>query len=220
MATGNLRGIRFSLSRLNDPHLAHERLAAREYGAKSSREIDEDVRTAVGQARQPAADRVRVTGNWSDKSAQRETVRALEQLGLVTDETDDDIDDQLPYERNAGVLYRGVKPSIAAGAAAGTTPTLSISEGTDHRGRITLVVGTTPGTGTLATITFAVPLRTASYTVGFKPADSDASTAAGRSVYCNFATQSETSFEMNNSTALVAGTSYHWWYEIGEFIEL
>ena len=205
----------------HDPQQAHERLAAREYGAKIGREIDEDVRVLRTLERVPAADRSRLTGSGSDGSAFRDLVRILESQGLITDEMDVDPDAaHTPYEGNQGLVYRGVKPAIAAGAAAGTTPTLSISEGTDHAGRITLVVGTTPGTGLLATITFNVPLQNASYAIAFFPADSDASTAAGRSVYSNFGTQTTTSFEMSCSTVLVAGTSYHWWYTITEFDEV
>lgn len=206
--------------RLIDPSQAHQRVAREQYGVKNPRSIDEDAQATRDLERLPASDRPRITGSHQSGEATRELLASLERLGLVTDETD--IDPELarqPYVRNSGPIYYGAKPTIAAGAAAGTGPTLSISEGTDHAGRITLVVGTTPGTGLLATITFNKPLPTASYVIGLFPADSDASTAAGRSVFSDFGSQTTTTWELRCSTVLVAGTSYHWWYLITEFDE-
>lgn len=54
----------------------------------------------------------------------------------------------------------GSTPAIAAGAAAGSSPTISIS-GNDVRGTIEVTPGTSTTTGTLATVTFAVGYGTA-----------------------------------------------------------
>lgn len=206
--------------RLIDPSQAHQRVAREQYGVKNPRSIDDDAQAGRELERLPASDRPRITGSQSRGEAIQELLSSLERLGLITDETDIDPEfARQPYVRNSGPIYYGVKPTIAAGAAAGTAPTISISEGTDHAGRITLVVGTTPGTGLLATITFNKPLPVASYVITLSPADSDASTAAGRSVFSDFGSQSTTTWELRNSTVLVAGVSYHWWYLITEFDE-
>lgn len=207
--------------RLIDPSKSHDRIAREQYGVKPARQIDEDAQTGRELERLPASDRPRIRGGIRTGEATRDMIAALERLGLITDETDIDPDEvQQPYERNSGPIYYGVKPTIAAGVAAGTAPTLTVSEGTDHAGRITLVEGTPAGVaGLLATITFNKPLTTASYVILLGPADSDASGAAGRSVYSNFGSQTTTTWELLCSTALVAGTSYHWWYLITEFDE-
>lgn len=69
---------------------------------------------------------------------------------------------------------KGGVPSIAAGAAAGTSPTISIA-GNDHAGRITLSPGTSlPASGTVATITFAQAKPDADYVVVLLPREADA----------------------------------------------
>ncbi len=56
---------------------------------------------------------------------------------------------------NGHIITGGIAPTIAAGAAACTTPTVSIS-GNDNAGTITVITGTSCGatTGTMATVTF------------------------------------------------------------------
>lgn len=202
--------------RLIDPTKAHERLAAREYGAKSPREIDEDARGQAEAARRPAAGRKRVTGGIADGTALLGLMTALEEEGLIVNEVDVDPGGHEPYENNQGLLFRGTAPSIVAGAAAGTSPTLSLTDATDNSGRIVLTVGTTPAAGLLATITFVVPKRNADYAVILSPRDSDAATAAGRSVYSDFGAATTTSFPVNCQTALAAGVSYHWDFAVIE----
>jgi len=208
--------------RLINPDHAHQRIAREQYGVKSPKSIDDDAQSGQDSARLPASDRPRITGGHADGTALRELIASLERLGIITDQTDIDPELQLPpYENNAGLRYRGVKPSIAAGAAAGTTPTLSISEGTDHAGRITLVEGTPAGAaGIIATITFAVPLPVASYVVQITAADPDAAGAAGITAYSSFLTQTTTEWELLCTVALTAGVTYHWVYHVVEFDEI
>ena len=208
--------------RLINPAHAHQRIAREAFGIKNPREVDDDAVASQDGSRLPASDRPRITGTHSDGSAFRDLLSALERLGIITDQTD--IDPELayaPYENNAGLRYRGVKPTIAAGAAAGTTPTLSISEGTDHAGRITLVCGTAPPAGgIIATITFNVPLPVASYVVQITAADPDAAAGAGATAYSSFVTQTTTEWELLCTAALTAGVSYHWVYHVVEFDEV
>lgn len=214
--------MRGDVPRLINPAHAHQRLARETYGVKNPREVDDDAVASQDGARLPASDRPRVTGSHSDGTAFRELIASLERLGLITDQTDIDPELQLPpYENNAGLRYRGPKPTIAAGAAAGTTPTLSIAEGTDHAGRITLVCGTAPPVGgIIATITFNVPLPVASYVVQITAADPDAAAGAGGTAYSSFLTQTTTGWELLCTAALTAGVSYHWVYHVVEFDEI
>jgi hypothetical protein len=216
MITKNLpRGIRL----LYDPHLSHERLAAREHGAKSTREIDEDARTAADLMHLPSAERQRLRGNWSDGSANREIARILEVHGFLVDETEDAPPDQIIYETNAGLVFRGVAPSSALGGATvvGTGASRTLNDATDNSGRITLTTGTgVSTTGTILTFTFDVPKTNADYGVYFWPADSDASSTAGRSVYSDFGSRTTTQWVLANTTTLASSTSYHWDYLIVE----
>jgi len=75
------------MTRLHDPQMAHERLAAREHGVKGGRELDEDSRSLFEQTRTASADLPRLTGNWTDGSAMRDLVRILALQGLLVDET-------------------------------------------------------------------------------------------------------------------------------------
>jgi hypothetical protein len=210
-----VRGIRL----LYDPHLSHERLAAREHGAKSNREIDEDARTAADLVRLPSAERQRLQGNWSDGSATREIARILEVHGFLIDETDDAPPDPIIYENNAPLYFRGVAPTRANGGATviGTGGDVTLNDATDSSGRITLVTGTgVSTTGTICTITFNVPRENADYGVFLWPADSDASSTAGRSVYSDFGARTTTQWVLANTTTLASSTSYHWdFYLVG-----
>lgn len=68
----------------------------------------------------------------------------------------------LPHLRSNGAsLTSAQAPSIAAGAAAGTSPTVAVA-GYDERGLATVTAGSTGvTTGVLATITFATPYTVA-----------------------------------------------------------
>lgn len=97
-------------------------------------------------------------------------------------------------------------PTIAAGAAAGTSPTVSIT-GYDQTGHITIVVGTSPTTGHLATITFGSSkwqLTPRVPVIG--PANANA--AANAKIYADPAWVSTTGWRLYVDTALTAGTTY------------
>lgn len=92
--------MRRSEPRLIDPSLAHDRIARQAYGVKSPRDIDDDAQTGRELERLPASDRPRITGGYQDGSALRELIAKLEQLGILTDETDIDPDTWQPARAN------------------------------------------------------------------------------------------------------------------------
>ena len=103
-------------------------------------------------------------------------------------------------------------PSIAAGAGAGTTPTVSIN-GTDLSGEITVTTGTSPSSvSVLCTITFATSFTSAPFIV-FSPANQlTAQLVANSGIYVNSGTSS---FTLNtNSVALSAGSTFKWNYTV------
>ena len=63
--------------------------------------------------------------------------------------------------------------------------------------------------GLLGTITFVRPKTNADYAVLLSAADSDASTAAGRSVYSDFSGRTSTAWTISASSVLASSTSYH-----------
>lgn len=95
-------------------------------------------------------------------------------------------------------------PSISAGAAAGTTPAISIG-GTDLGFRIVLVTGTTPTTGILATVTFNRPYGAAPY-VAVSEKNSNAAALAVRP----YTATTTTTMTLSINTALAASTQYTW----------
>ncbi len=116
--------------------------------------------------------------------------------------------------RNGHIVVGGTVPSIAAGAAAGTSPTVAIT-GRDHFGRIQVGVGTSPGTGTLATVTFANAYTSPAEAVGVLmwPADSDAAATGSARVYVNAASATLADFPIAvTGSALSASTTYFWYY--------
>lgn len=200
-------------ARLLDPRLSHERLAAREYGAKPARDIDEDNRIASWLQFTPDSARPRVTGNWGDGSAQKSVAAALSYLGMIVDETQDAGPLPLFFENNAPLFFRGVPPSISAGGATviGTGGAVTLNDATDNSGRITLVTGTgVSAAGVICTITFDVPRINADYGVFLTAADSDAAGTAGQSVYSDFATRTTTEWVLSCGAILASSTSYHW----------
>lgn len=62
----------------------------------------------------------------------------------------------LHLRTNAYVHRNAAKPAIAAGAGAGTSPTIS-NTGTDECGQVSIAAGGSPAAGTLVTVTFAHP---------------------------------------------------------------
>lgn len=103
-------------------------------------------------------------------------------------------------------------PAIAAGAAAGTGPTVACS-GTDLAGTVSITTGTSPGAGTLATITFASAFASAPRAILLTPANATAAGVAA-SAYSNAANLTASAFTVDAATALAASTAYKWSYAI------
>lgn len=99
-------------------------------------------------------------------------------------------------------------PTIAAGSAAGTGPTVAVS-GTDLAGTVSVTTGTSPGTGTVATVTFNVAFGSAPRAVMLTPANA-ATAAAVADWYAGTATT--TTFVLGAGVALAASTAYVWNY--------
>jgi len=132
----------------------------------------------------------------ADTSTMKVTVRTLE----VT----------LNLTVNGHLISGGSTPSIAAGTAACTTPSVSVS-GTDTSGRITVTTGTGCGSsGKLATITFSGAFGSAPR-VTLTPAGSN---AAGLTTYIDDATISTTAFDLSTTTTAANSTTYRWYYHV------
>lgn len=136
------------------------------------------------------------------------------------------------FSQNSGYTFDGTTlgtphikgttsaPTIAAGAGAGTSPTVSIGSGsTDVSGYINVTTGTLPTlSATVATITFNQAYG-ASPHVTITPANSNASLLSGATmVFVDQATGvSTTTFIIKaGTTALIAATAYQWWYAISQ----
>jgi len=103
-------------------------------------------------------------------------------------------------------------PTIAAGAGAGTSPTISII-GTDLAGQVTLTTGTLPTGGAVVfTVTFNAAFTAAPY-VNFSPVNSNAAALSGLTMV--YVTSTMTTFVFTvGATGLVAATQYIWNYTV------
>lgn len=105
-------------------------------------------------------------------------------------------------------------PSIAAGAGAGTTPTVTLSNATDMSGIVNVTTGTIP-TGTnavVATITFETAYGHAPNVVLYP---NNANTAILSGVSMVYTTSTTTTFVITSgTTALTASTAYKWFYQV------
>jgi hypothetical protein len=105
-----------------------------------------------------------------------------------------------------------VAPTIAAGAALGSAPTVAVTAGgTDAAGMVELTAGTSPTTGVAATITFRSPYFTAPKCVVLS--NSRVGSAA-RQAYVSSSTS--TTFVISFDVAPVASTRYDFTYWIIE----
>lgn len=104
----------------------------------------------------------------------------------------------------------GGTPTVAAGAGAGTGPTISVSGAKDSRGAISVTTGTTP-TGSnaiIATVTFNAAY-TAAPLMFLQPANS--ATAALTGAVQVYVTSTTTTFVLTSgASALTASTAYKW----------
>lgn len=114
---------------------------------------------------------------------------------------------------STGALAGGESATIAAGAAAGSSPTISIV-GNGVAGEITLTTGSsTTTTGVICTVT--LPITAANGTrVVLTPSNDN----AGAGISRVFATTTTSTFVLNASgTALTAATAYKWFYRVEQY---
>jgi len=127
--------------------------------------------------------------------------------------------EKLEVEGNAKINHlvgRTSAPTIAAGAGAGTAPTVSIS-GTDLGGYITVTTGTLPTfSATVVTVTFNTSYGATPKCVLIHPANNNAAMLNGvNMVYADQAGITTTTFTITaGTTALTASTTYQFYYHI------
>lgn len=112
----------------------------------------------------------------------------------------------------------GSTPSIAAGAGAGTGPTIAIV-GCDGWGKITLTTGSTPSaSATVATITFAVTKSAAPNKISIHAGnEAAAELTGGTDIYADAATVSTTTWQIKScTTGLTASTTYIFYYDCAQ----
>jgi hypothetical protein len=109
---------------------------------------------------------------------------------------------------------KGLAPSIAAGAAAGTGPTVSVT-GNDTAGTISVTPGSTPTTGTLCTVTYAEAFDTAAGSevnptpkVQLTPTNANAAAL----VATTYTTRTATTFKIEAGAAPTEAQVYTWDY--------
>lgn len=102
------------------------------------------------------------------------------------------------------------QPGVAAGSAAGSSPTLTIA-GSELSGTFEVVAGTTPSGTTIATFTLDVAMANSSYGVVITPAN-QTTAALATSSWINVT--STTQFTISCATPLVATSTYKWNYHI------
>jgi len=106
-------------------------------------------------------------------------------------------------------------PSIAAGAGAGTGPTVVVTNATDMSGIVDVTTGTTPtGTNsTIATITFNKSFASAP-NIQLTPNNANAAGLAA-ALTMVYVTSTTTTFVVTSgTTALTASTQYKWFYSV------
>jgi hypothetical protein len=109
----------------------------------------------------------------------------------------------------AQVIASGSAPTMAPGAAAGTSPTCTTITGANMAGVITCTTGTSTATGTLATITFNGTLGTAPQGCTVMPRTALTAPTA-TSIYTT--APSTTTWTIGVAAALTASTAYSWSY--------
>jgi hypothetical protein len=104
-------------------------------------------------------------------------------------------------------------PSVAAGAGAGTSPTISLTGG-DQSGVISVTTGTLPtASSTVVTVTYHTSFSNGTYPV-LMPAN--ATTALLTGVNSVYTTGTTTTFTITSLTGgLAASTAYSWYYYVG-----
>ena len=112
--------------------------------------------------------------------------------------------------------YTGTAPTIAAGAGAGTSPTVSVvTNSTNNRGGLSITTGTSPtASSTIATVTFATGQAPANVLFcQIYPTNVAAAALATTALPYRSSTPSTTSFAISsNGSALGASTAYTFGY--------
>lgn len=106
-------------------------------------------------------------------------------------------------------LVTSSTPSVAAGAAAGTSPTIGFVAGAasnDRCGAIAITIGASPTTGTLLTVTYAQAFAGTTARVQLTSCNQQFGSDYGTGKI-SVGTQSNTSFTITANTALTAGTT-------------
>lgn len=104
-------------------------------------------------------------------------------------------------------------PSVAAGAAAGTGPSISVN-GNDLGGYVTINTGTSTTTGDLFTVTFGAAFDAlCTCSVTFSAGDDN---TASRISNFSISTHSNTSFTLNAGGALPESTQYEFHYKVNQ----
>jgi len=108
------------------------------------------------------------------------------------------------------IVTGGNTPAIVAGAAACTTPSVSVS-GDDTSGTITVTTGTgCSAGGMLGTITFANPFA-ATPRISLTPGSA---VAAGLNAYFDNSSLTDSSFSIGTSVTPADSTTYVWDYQV------
>ncbi len=103
-------------------------------------------------------------------------------------------------------------PTIAAGAAAGSSPTVAVT-GTDLAGLISITTGTTATTGILATVTFNVTFGSAPRAILLTPANANAAGVAAK-VFADVSSVTTAHFTLDAGVALTDATLYKWGFSV------
>ncbi len=103
-------------------------------------------------------------------------------------------------------------PTIAAGAAAGSSPTVAVT-GTDLAGLISVTTGTTATTGILATISFNVAFGSAPRAIQLTPANANAAAVAAK-VFADISSVTTVHFTVDAGVALTDATLYKWGFAV------
>lgn len=106
-------------------------------------------------------------------------------------------------------------PTVVAGAGAGTTPTVIVSNATDMAGILDVTTGTTPtgSNAVIATVTFNVAYAAAP-NISITPNNANAAGLAA-TLTMVYTTSTTTTFVLTSgTTALTAATQYKWFYHV------
>lgn len=127
-----------------------------------------------------------------------------------------DLSDKNKFFAFGGLVANGAAPSVAAGAGGDATATVTVT-GKDTAGLLSVAAAGTPGTSALVcTVTFGAPLPAAPKAVTLEPANAAAAALSGNAqVFVDNATLAATSWSLKvGSSALSAGTTYLWYYQV------